>query len=213
MQNFFTRHAEATWPTQQRLHVYLRANEELRGVVRRYQQQLQDSGVATAHGLGLQDREFLHFTVQMFTLYLRDVPEAAVESLVSRLTSALAQHKAFQLRVGPPQPSVHACELWISPETDDQWTQLVRTVRTATADILGPNALPPEGPNLTPHTSIGYGVGPGDSGEIMSTLKAVEPRPTLVEVPVTELELVAVTQHPSEGRFTWDTLATLPIGA
>jgi hypothetical protein len=82
-------------------------------------------------------------------------------------------------------------------------------VRGAVTDVLGAQALPEPGPNMVPHTSIGYGIADGDSGTITSTLQTVRIAP--VEVPITALHLVAVQQHRAQGRFTWDHLAELPL--
>ncbi|MBQ0928609.1 hypothetical protein [Saccharopolyspora endophytica] len=211
MQNFFTRHQTATWPEPERLHIYLRSNAELQAVVERYQEELRRSRVAAEHHLGLQDPQFVHFTVQMLSLYRRQLSQSALDGLVDRLESDLAKVKPFALSVGPPQASVHAVELWVDPGADQAWAGLVGMVRGAVAAVLGADAMPPVASNGRPHASLGYGYGDGDSGVIMSTLNAVSPRPGFVEVPVRELELVSVTQHPHRGAFTWETVAVLPV--
>lgn len=212
VQNFFTRHETATWSEPERLHIYLRSNTELQIVAERYQEKLRRSGVAAEHHLGLQETQFVHFTVQMLSLYRRQVSQATLDEVIARLEADLAKVTPFALTVGPPQASMHAVELWVDPRADQAWAGLVGTVRSAISSVLGLDAMPPVASNGRPHASLGYGYGNGDSGVIMSTLKEASPRPGFVEVPVRELELVSVTQHPRRGEFTWDTLAVLPVG-
>ncbi|MBQ0923093.1 hypothetical protein [Saccharopolyspora endophytica] len=213
MRDFFSRHEAATWPEPERLHVYLRATDELRTVVDRYHEALRRTGIAAEHQLGLQKLEFVHFTVQMLSVCRREVPQPVLDVLITRLRSALTGVGPFSLRVGPPQASVHAVELWVDPVTDPAWERLVGVVRSGIAEVLGEGAMPPVASNGRPHTSLGYGYGDGDSGVLTAALKDVTPRPALVDVPVRELELVAVTQHPRRGQFTWDTVAVLPVGS
>lgn len=184
----------------------------MRAVVALYQEELLRTGVAAEHHLGLQDLEYLHFTVQMLARYRRQVPPHVLDALMERLKADLAGVEPFSLRVGPPQASVHAVEMWVDPLADQTWSGLVAVVRNSIAAELGAEVMPPVASNGRPHVSLGYGYGDGDSGVIMSALKDLTDRPGLVEVPVRELELVAVTQHPHRGAFTWDTAAVLPVG-
>lgn len=211
VKDFFGRFPGARWPHQERLHLYVRGNEALRAAVRRYQDQLRATGVAEQHGLGLQDPEYLHCTVQMLTVTRREVTEEQLRALVRQLVAGLQWIDPFCLSVGPPAAGQHAAELWVDPAGDAPWARLVDQVRRSVAHVLGSEALPELGANQRPHTSLGYGIGTGDSGAITSALRDV--RQCLVEVPVTELELAAVTQHPSQGAFSWQTVARVPVGA
>lgn len=208
MKSFFRRFDGATWPQQGRLHVYATGNAELQRVFDTYHQAL--SGTAEQHGLGLQPGRWAHFTVQML---LRAVAELSADEraiLIQSLIAATAELPRLTLQVGASRgASEHAVELAVDSAVDDQWRAMVEAIRAAIADALGPDALPELGPNAVPHTSIGYGVGDGDSGALTSALNKV--RLPSVSVPVDELHLVAVTQVPAEGRFTWDTIATLPL--
>ena len=211
MQDFFGRFPGARWPQQERLHLYVRGNEALRAAVRRYQDQLRETGVADHHGLGLQDPEYLHCTVQMLTVTRREVTEDQLRALVRQLVAGLQWVAPFCLSVGPPAAGQHAAELWVDPAGDASWERLVDQVRRSVAHVLGSEALPDLGSNQRPHTSLGYGISTGDSGAITSALRDV--RHGLVNVPVVELELAAVTQHPSQGSFSWETVARVPVGA
>lgn len=209
MDNFFARFDGATWPKSGRLHVYALPGQELREVVARYHDVL--DGVAQAHGLGLQPPEFVHFTVQMLHAHRADLTPDRLRMLVDTLGAALAEIEPLTLRVGPPAAGQHAVELWVHPEADKPWAELVEATRRAVASVLGEHALPDAGPNLTPHVSLAYGVGRGDSGAITSALKALRPRPGLISVPVEQVHLVAVSQRPEWGQFVWDRLAALPL--
>lgn len=210
MDSFFTRFDGATWGRPGRLHVYAVASDTLREVVARYHAAL--DGVAQAQGLGLQPPEFVHFTVQMLRVHRDDLAPDQLGALVDKLAAALAEHEPLTLRVGPPAASQHAVELWVDPAADEPWGELVAATRRAAATVLGEDALPPLAGNATPHTSLGYGIGPGDSGVITSALKALRPRPGLIDVPVQQVYLVSVRQLPEQGRYVWETLAELPLG-
>lgn len=210
MEPFFTRFDGATWPQQGRLHVYALGNEPLRRAFETYHRHLVASGAAEEHGLGLQPGRWAHFTVQMTLRSIQAMPARDYSRLTNNLTDAAAALPSLTLQVGAPRgASEYAVELAVDPAVDRQWTVMVEAIRGAISDALGDDALPPLGSNAVPHTSIGYGTGTGDSGVITGALGAV--RLPAVTVPVTELHLVAVTQHPSEGRFSWNGVATLPL--
>jgi hypothetical protein len=209
MEDFFSRFDGATWPIQQRLHVYALPGEELRQVVAAYQAELGHNPVEQ-YGLGMQPLEFLHFTVQMLRKHRSEVSDAELDELVGHLTKQMRQVPPFSLRVGPPQASVHAVEMWVAPGADETWGELVECTRVAASTVFGADALPPLGPNATPHTSLGYGTGSGDSGALTSALKRT--RQPLVEVAIDQVHLLAVSQHPRQGRFTWEPLAAIPLG-
>ncbi|MGI8307159.1 NUDIX domain-containing protein [Saccharopolyspora hattusasensis] len=208
MRDFFRRHGSATWGRQDRLHVYALPTEPLRRAVDQYHRAL--VGLAAEHGLGLQPRENVHFTVQMLHCYLDEMSQPQLDSLVERLRAELRSVEPITLQVGPPVPSTHAVELHVSPHADNEWRGLVSATRRAAGAALGDDALPALGPNAIPHASIGYGISRGDSGVLASALKQV--RFPEIEVPVTEVHLLAVTQHPDKGRFTWDSVATIALG-
>lgn len=211
MRNFFQRFDGATWPRQKRVHAYVRANDELRSVVARYHEKLREGEMADRHGLGFQTLPYLHFTVQMFDLWLDDLAPKQIDEVSAALKASVGEVTPFTLQVGPPQVAKHAVELWVNPECRDQWTELVYAVRGPVIDVLGEDVVPEITSNSRAHTSIGYGKGDGDSGALMSALKAVEHG--LVTVPVDEVVLVAVTQIPEEGRLVWDEpLAVIPLG-
>ncbi|WP_344686406.1 2'-5' RNA ligase family protein, partial [Saccharopolyspora taberi] len=174
--------------------------------------ELGDDPIGT-YGLGTQPLEFLHFTVQMLRVHRSEVSDGEIDELVDHLTKQVRKVAPFSLRVGPPQAGVHAVEMWVEPDANGlnpQWTNLVEHTRTAASSVFGPDALPPLGPNATPHTSLGYGVTNGDSGVLTSALKRT--RQPLVEVPVEQVHLLAVTQRPEQGQFVWDSLATIELG-
>lgn len=212
MDDFFSRFDGATWPLQQRLHVYALPNDDMRQVVGKYQAQLGDDPIGT-YGLGLQLLENLHFTVQMLRVHRSEVTDTEIDDLVAHLTKQVGNLAPFSLRVGPPQAGQHAVEMWVEPNADGlnpEWTELVEHTRAAATSVFGEQVLPPLGPNATPHTSLGYGVRPGDSGAITTALKRI--RQPAVEVPIEQVHLLAVTQQPDLGRFTWTTLASVPLG-
>lgn len=211
VKSFFDQHRAARWAQQERVHVYLRADTEaLAGAVHRYQQRLLDDRLAEQHGLGLQPVESLHATVQDLGVHLPALADGTVAALAERLMDDLHPVVPFDLYAGPPQVSRSAAELWISPEADERWRELVGTIRSAAYAVLGDGVLPAIGTNGTPHISLGYGVGDGDSGVLTSALKEV--RVEMAEVPVEQVELASVTQHPDAGCYTWETLAVLPLG-
>lgn len=148
----------------------------------------------------------------MLNVYRHAADVALISKLVDRLMADLSTVEPITLLVGPPQPSTHAVELWVDPVADGPWRELVSSVRSACSSMLGTDALPPVTSNGTPHTSIGYGIDDGDSGAIASKLKTIDPRPSLIEVPISEVRLLAVTQHPSQGKFTWDHVETFLLG-
>lgn len=212
MRDFFSRFDGARWQHQQRLHVYALPGRALREVVAAYQAVLGDDPIRT-YGLGTQPPEFLHLTVQMLRRCRNEVTDAEMVTLVDHLTKALRTVAPFSLQVGPPQAGVHAVEMWVVPNADGlnpQWTELVEQTRAAVNSVFGPDALPPLGANATPHPSLGYGVGHGDSAAITSALKRA--RHPLVEVPIDQVQLLAVTQHPEQGCYTWDGIATISLG-
>ncbi|MEU5852519.1 2'-5' RNA ligase family protein [Saccharopolyspora shandongensis] len=208
MDDFFRRHPNALWPAQERLHVYATGTAAVRAMVEQYQQALRP--LAEANGLGFQPPQWQHLTVQMLHRTRPEVPAEKLDDLVKQLTKNLAEIEPITVVIGPPQVSRHAIELWVHPDADDRWLGLVNAVRHAVTGVLGEDALPPLGPNARPHTSIGYGTGRGDSGALTSALQAVRAEP--VELRVDQVHLVAVTQHPTDGMFTWDVLESLPLG-
>ncbi|MER7015329.1 2'-5' RNA ligase family protein [Saccharopolyspora sp. NPDC000359] len=211
MRDFFTRHATADWSARSRLHLYALPSDELREAVGRYHQVL--GATAAEQGLGLQPPEFLHFTVQMLHPSRDDIAPEQLAALTEALTAALAEVPPLELQIGPPVPSMHAVELWTHPVPgiDAAWGHLVDAVRSAITSVLGADVLPERGTNAVPHTSIGYGIAEGDSGRLASTLKKV--RIPLITVPITEVHLLDVEQHPGQGRFTWAApVVTIPLG-
>lgn len=209
MRDFFRRFPGAIWDRQQRLHVYALPTDDLRQVVEQYHAAIAD--IAAEHGLGLQPPQWLHLTVQMFHTTLADIPPQRLDELVDKLTAATTPLPRMQLRIGVPQVGAHSVELAVEPTADDQWSRTVHAVRDAADAVLGSDALPDLGSNRVPHTSIGYGIGNGDSGELMSALKRIRLPPVAVDID--ELHLVAVHQHPDRGCYTWDYLAKLPLAA
>lgn len=210
MEPFFARFDGATWPQQGRLHVYALGNEPLRRAFETYHRHLVTTGVAEHHGLGLQPGKWAHFTVQMTLRSIQGMPAGDYSRLATALAETAVSLPSLTLQVGAPRGAGrYAVELAVDPVVDRQWTRMVEAIRGAISDALGPEVLPPPGSNSVPHTSIGYGTGEGDSGAITDALNSV--RLPAVTVPVTELHLVAVTQYPSEGRFAWSEVATLPL--
>ncbi|MEV5542063.1 2'-5' RNA ligase family protein [Saccharopolyspora shandongensis] len=209
MDCFFERFPGATWEIQERLHVYALPNQKVRDVVTEYHTLLGDDPISQ-YGLGLQPADFLHFTVQMLRKHRSEVTQPDLDELVTHLAKQLRHVDPITLQVGPPQAGVHAVELWIAPDADEVWGELVGHTRTAVTNVFGPDALPPLGPNAVPHTSLGYGVRPGDSGAITNAIKQI--RRPLVEVTVDQIHLLAVTQHPARGCFTWEPIAAIPLG-
>ncbi|MER7015331.1 2'-5' RNA ligase family protein [Saccharopolyspora sp. NPDC000359] len=209
MRDFFAS-PEVQWPRQQRLHVYAVGTPELAELFEAYHRELVTSGVAAEHGLGLQGPEWAHFTVQMLLRACDELRPGQREALEAELSRAVASLPELTLRVGAARgASQRAVELAVEPGVDAEWMVMVTAVRRAVAGVLGEDALPELGSNASPHTSIGYGTGDGDSGAITSVLNKV--RRPVVEVPVTAVHLVAVTQHPERGCFTWEHLAELPL--
>ncbi|MEV0698627.1 2'-5' RNA ligase family protein [Saccharopolyspora sp. NPDC050389] len=210
MDNFFRRHPMATWPAPQRLHIYATpVDQRLRATVERYQDALRP--LAAEHGLGLLPPEWQHLTVQSLGLTRSEVSASEHAELAEKLSKAVSQVDPISLVIGPPQVSRHAIELWVHPAADEPWSALVGAVRREAADVLGADTLPPLGANGRPHTAIAYGIGRGDSGVLTSALQQVRTEPVAIEV--RQVRLVAVTQHPSKGWFTWDSIADLPLAA
>ncbi|MGW5789211.1 2'-5' RNA ligase family protein [Saccharopolyspora sp. NPDC003752] len=209
MDCFFERFPGATWKTQQRLHVYALPNQAVRDAVTEYHALLGDDPISQ-YGLGLQPADFLHFTVQMLYKHRSEVTNTDLDELVTHLTKQLRQFDPFTLRIGPPQAGVHAVELWIAPDADKTWGELVDHTRTAVTTVFGSDALPPLGPNAVPHSSLGYGIRSGDSGAITNALKNI--RRPLTEITIDQVHLLAVTQHPDRGCYTWEPIAAIPFG-
>src|SRR5699024_9727818 len=120
------------------------------------------------YGLGLVPPAWLHATVQMLLTSLDELDADQLADLVAALRRRLAAIPPQELTYGPPQVSAHAIELWIDPAADQPWRWRVESVRAAVCEVLGAEARPLLGPSVTPHTSIAYGIGPGDSGRAMS---------------------------------------------
>lgn len=212
MHDFFMRFDGATWARSERVHLYLPANDALRTVVAGYHAELGQDPIHR-FGLGLQPLEYLHFTLQMLTMHTPDLSVQARDELTAELATELQQIERFALEVGPPLPGQYAVELWVAPQAQDQWIRLVQRIRAVVARVLGEAALPALGSNASPHCSIGYGVAEGDSGAITEALKPRAAETPLVTVPVDQVLLVSVSQHPQHGSFSWTPpLATLPIG-
>lgn len=208
MRNFFDRPG-ARWSQHGRLHVYYLPPEAWRDRVRRYHEVL--DGLDAEHNLGLQPPEWSHATVQMLRRHVDEVDAVSMVRLVDTLRAHLGAVPTFSLRIGPPAASRRAVEAWIDPTADADWHHLVETTRTAVTEALGEDTLPEEGytPNYTPHTSLGYGVGDGDSGVLTSALKRVRLPP--VEAAVEAVHLVAVHQHADEGFYDWSHIAEIPL--
>lgn len=207
MRTFFD--TDTVWTRQGRLHVYYLPPAEWQQAVAHYHSAL--DGIDAEHGIGLQPPEWSHCTVQLVRRHVDEVDAVAMVRLVDTLRAYVGDVQAFSLRIGPPAASRRAVEAWIDPTADADWHHLVEATRAGITDILGGDALPggEYAPNCTPHTSIAYGVAAGDSGAVTRALKSVRIPPT--EVRVDAVHLVAVHQHPDEGYYSWDHIASLPL--
>ncbi|MFD7161157.1 2'-5' RNA ligase family protein [Kribbella sp. NPDC059898] len=184
-----------------KLHLYIVAPDPVRELAAKYHE------VMHAHGdlVSLQPLEWLHMTVQMLQAYTsRGAARTGLmdeESLQHRLRTELGGFEPFDVTVGPAVVGVHAVSLW-SPPPAAAFTELVARCRAAVGNAFGEQVL--AGPPKQPHITIGYGRTAGDSDALIRSVKDVWAAPVTFTVPA--VELVAVTQDPVEGRYSWSRL-------
>ncbi|GAB3943715.1 hypothetical protein GCM10029976_066740 [Kribbella albertanoniae] len=90
-----------------------------------------------------------------------------------------------------------------------EFTALVAAARAAISQVLGSDAVRPEGAGQRPHASLGYGLTNADSDPLIGDLNALDP--AAVTFSVDQVHLLAVDQDLTAGIYTWRPLATIAL--
>lgn len=199
MKSFFD---SMTWPRSAgRLHVYAFANPAVARMADAYHE------VIDRPGLPRQPDEFLHVTIEQIQRYADDLPAEQIAALVAALAKHIAAVPAFDLTIGPALLTYSAVGFDAVP--DEPWAQLRQAVRTAAVETFGDDGVKPmHGPGA-PHITLAYATREVEF-DSLTLLKVRAGRATL---PVNEVHLVAVTQNPATGVYSWPApIASLRLG-
>lgn len=194
------------WPDGwTKLHVYLTDLEEVKTLADSYRPVIDEAAgdVPVAH-------EWLHATIASVECDAATIPQATRARLVERLRERAGEQQAFDLTVGPALASMSAIMLDTFP--DRAFQRLVASCVEVIDEVVdGKVGRPCGGPG---HISLSYrpdaaGVDDG-RGHVQNHLRDI--RPGRVEISVTGVELVRVSQSEDASVYTWDTIARIPLG-
>lgn len=195
MRNFFDTTVDDWTDPAGQLHAYLLPDEEFLSWV--------EPGLEALSAfdcLAPQPPQALHATVQRFPYLLSSPCD------VEAFAAAVAERRPGAVELSFARPTSDDLAV-ISLGRGTGWEELTEAVRSAAAEVGGDPAIhynPPFGPHIT----LAYGVGDGDSEEILAALAEI-PEPPAQRF--TELAWCAV--HQVEGTYTFEVLTTTPLGA
>lgn len=135
-----------------RPHVYLLPDEATVDYAVHYQDLLAD-----VDDLPVQPRAWLHMTVENFNRRTDNLTATQVQRLSLALADQLARVDPFDHTIGPALASHTSIAL--DATLDQPWHQVRAAVRTATADVLGPDAMQPMSRPGRPHITLAYATG------------------------------------------------------
>ncbi|MBB6399336.1 2'-5' RNA ligase [Actinomadura coerulea] len=179
-------------------HILLDGQQEVSGLVRRYQDMLAGVG-----GLDLVPAEWLHMTTQIVG-FEDEIPREQVEALVAGARRRLGALAPIEVEVGRLWVHGEGVALGIRPERG--LDPVREAVRQAAAETAGVHPLDGE-PGWTPHVSVAYSNADGPAAPIAD---ALDRRPDPVPFRVGAAHLVAQVR---DGHlYRWEHLAEVPLG-
>jgi len=182
-------------------HLTVDDQPRLLELIRRYQGALAHLG-----SLDLIPAGSLHLTMQRIG-FADEVSPAELEAVADRI--------ADRLRVAPVpvvtfhQPTVREEAVYLRALPAEPVYQLRLTVYQAIADVLGPRALAPPGPEqYVPHVSVAYVNADGPAQPVFDALTRVHHPPVTVTFRVAPI----LTFHRDHQMYEWTSARPIPIG-
>lgn len=163
------------------------------------------TALAAVPGLGHQDVEHVHMTVQRLDAFVDEVAPDVMATLLVGLDAAARAVEPFELVFRSPEITSHAIQSIGPPNAS--WHAVTAGIRSAVerAGLAEALTLPPP----APHFTLAYGIAEVPDEDIVPTLKALG-RPTRALVDT--VSLVAVDQDPFGGAFRFSVLREFSLG-
>ncbi|WP_433531329.1 2'-5' RNA ligase family protein [Micromonospora sp. CA-263727] len=187
------------------LHIYLVPPPSVGVMASAFQDLLAARGVPH---LSRQPVQWLHATVARFNRCLADLTGADVAALCEALRLSITEVPAFRWQIGPALASLHSITLDAAP--DQPWRDLREVVRATAVEVLGEDVVAPlTGPGR-PHVTVSFCTGPVAIEPHLGALAHV--RAGRAQWQVSTAHLVAVHQHADAGTYSWESIASFPLG-
>jgi hypothetical protein len=150
-------------------------------------------------------------TVQMVTgRSAQEIGPAERQRLVDALAGVLADLPPFTLAVGSVLAGMSGVLADVDADLPGQpFHEVYIRVRAAIVEVCGPAAVAAD--TLPPHLSLGYGIGPGDSGRLQGLLRR-RVRPSHAVMTVRQVHVVDVVQDADRSEYRWTPVARVPLG-
>jgi 2'-5' RNA ligase len=148
--------------------------------------------------------QWLHLTMQGVGFTDR-VPLPDLDGIVEAARARVRALPSFTVKLGPAVVDPETIQLPVTPA--DQLQILRNTLRTAIADIWGPNSVP-ELPELRPHVSLGYWNARGPAAPLRTRL--AETAEHTATMPITAISLINLNRD--HQMYEWTTVATCTLG-
>ncbi|MGH3430618.1 MAG: 2'-5' RNA ligase family protein [Pseudonocardiaceae bacterium] len=149
---------------------------------------------------------WLHLTMQGIG-FTDEVDRADVEAIVDAARDRCADLAPFTITLGPAQVDPEALMLPVRPA--EPVACLRATIRTAIADVRGPDNVPENPDDFRPHVSLAYSNAAGSATSIAQRL--AERRVTSAEITVRRATLIDLNRD--QRAYQWTDVATAELGA
>jgi 2'-5' RNA ligase len=191
------------WSVGRRFYTWHLTFEDAPDVVRlahEYGAHLQVSGLEV-----IPDR-WLHLTMQGIG-FVGEVDEVDVAKIVSAATARLSTLRPFVVALGPTVVDPEVVRLGVNPA--EPVAQLRHELRAAIADVWGPEHVPDDADDFTPHVSLAYSNRDGDMQTVLTAASAVTPTPGAATISHAELILL----NRDNREYQWTTYARVQLGS
>jgi 2'-5' RNA ligase len=148
----------------------------------------------------------LHMTIQGVA-YRDQLAAEQINAIARRAAKRCADLAPFDLSLGPI--SGFRAGTFVRAEPWASVQQLRERLRTAVTDVLGADALPPEGSPFKPHMSITYCHADAPAAPLIERLDRLRSAER-VTTTVRSVELLDLSRH--DLAYHWTTTASVPLG-